>query len=97
LALRMVAKELGTNTISSSDRFCGSPTAMSRWWGSVVGGGSGGGGGGGGRHSLALCPERKQRMQRIGSRQVAARWPLARHLKQRPAVAWSKARRAADG
>lgn len=43
------------------------------------------------------CPDLRQRRHRTGSRQEAALWSLAKHLKQRPSVAWRKARRAAVG
>jgi hypothetical protein len=95
-------------TVSSSGHSCGSPTAMVEGGGGGGGeeGGGGGGGGGGGaqncrlsvaRHWAARCPDLRQRRQRTGSRQEAALWSLAKHLKQRPSVARWKAHRAAVG
>lgn len=76
-----------------------------RWRGGWGGGGGGGGGGAAGwpredvgadldGHCRARCPERRQRKQQGGSRQAAARWSRARHLKQRPAVIRMKSCRA---
>lgn len=48
------------------------------------------------RHSLALCPDRRQVKQWIGSWHWAARWSLARQMKHFPLVSAQKAQWAAE-